>query len=150
MNEAEEKKQAGLHLYRGKLQSEIQPIVVEYKKRKKKKRTIEDKPEEKYSRGLEDIQRFEGNLLRLTKRSANALSKGLDTYERERKLSAKAKKDGAMENFVDNSAKAASTSMKEISEIPKDIAESLNVKSPRKRMRKSLHRTSKIIRLFRI
>jgi hypothetical protein len=150
MNGVEKKKQTALHLYRGNLQSEIRPIVLEYKKRKKKKKVMEDEPKEKYSRGLEDIQNFEGNLLRLTKRSANALSKGLDSYRRERKISTKAKRDGAIEDFVDNSAKAASTYMKEVSEIPMDIAESLNIKPVRKQMRKNLRRASKMIGLFRI
>lgn len=150
MNRAEKKKQTTLHLYRGRLQSDIEPILIKYKARKKKKRAIEDEPKEKYSRSLEDIQRFEGNLLRITKRSVNALSKGFDTYERERKVSTKAKKDGAIEDFVDNSAKAASTYIQEVSEIPIDIAEALSIEPGRKRLRKNLRRVSRIIRLFRM
>jgi hypothetical protein len=150
MNRVQKKEQTALRLHRGKLQSEMRQIVLEYKKGKKRKKVIEDEPKEKYSRDLEDIQQFEGNLLRLTKRSANALSKGLDTYERERKRSTKAKRDGAIEDFVDNSAKAANTYMKEVSEIPIDIAESLKIKPVRKRMRKNLRWAFGLIRLFRI
>ena len=151
MSEVEKKKPTALRHSLSTLQSEVRPIVLEYKERKKKKkRAIEDEKEEKYSKGLEDIQRLEGNILRVTKRSTNALSKGIDTYERERNLSAKEKKDGAIEDFVDNSAKAASTYMKEVSEMPVDIAEALNMKPYRKRARKSLRRASKVIRLFRI
>jgi hypothetical protein len=144
MREMEEQKRTAL-------QSEVQPIVLKYKDlKKRKKRAIEDKDEENDSRGLKDIQQMEGNILHITKRSVDALSKGLDTYEHERDISATEKKDGAIEDFVDNSAKAASTYMKEMSEIPIDIAESLNIKSYRKRARKTLRRVSKAIRLFRI
>ncbi len=151
MNEVEKKKLTVLSRARGALQSEVKPIVLEYNKRKKKKkRAINDEEEEKYSKGLEDIQQLEGNILRVTKRSTNALSKGIDTYEHERNISAKEKKDGVIEDFVDNSAKAVSASMKEVNELPIDIVESLNIKSNRKRARKNLRKISRVIRLFRI
>ncbi len=151
MNEVEKKKLSVLSDVSGSVPSEIRPIVLEYKEcKKKKKRVIEDEDEEKYSKGLKDIQQLEGNILRITKHSANVVSKGIDTYEHERKVSAKEKKDGALEDFVDNSAKSVSASMKEASEIPVDIAESFNMKPLGKRMRKNLRRASKIIHLFRI
>ena len=149
MSEVAKKKLTVLSHSGGTLQSEVRPIVLEYKERKKK-RVIDDEGEEQYSKGLKDVQRLEGNILRVTKRSTGALSKGIDTYERERNISAKEKRDGVIEDFVDNSAKAASVSMKEASEIPIDIAESLNIKPIRKRARKNLRRVSRIIRLFRI
>ncbi len=151
MSKAEKMKVRILRRSRGKLHSEVQPIVLEYKeRRKKKKKAVEDEEAEKYSEGLEDAQRLEGDLLRVARRSTKALSKGMDKYEQERNRSAKEKKDGAIEDFVDNSAKAASSYMKEASEIPVDIAESLGTKSYRKPVRKNLRRASKIIRLFRI
>jgi len=151
MNEVEKKKLTVVDDSHGRLPSEVQPIVWEYKERKKKKkRFIEDKNEEKYSKGLKDIQELEGSILRVTKRSANVVSKGIDTYEHERNISAKEKKDGVLEDFIDNSATAVSASMKEASEIPMDIAESLNMKPLGKGARKGLRRVSKIIRLFRI
>lgn len=150
MTETEKKKVLVLRRSNGKLQSNVQPIVIEYKDRKKKKRAVGDEDKEKYSEGLEDIQRMEGDVMRVAQRSAKAFSKGIDTYEQERKRSAKEKKDGAVEDFVHNSAKAASVYMKEASEIPVDIAESLNTEAYQKRLRQSLRQTSKIIRLFRI
>ena len=149
MSEVENKKVIVLRRTRGGLQSEVQPIVIEYKKRRKNKKADED-DEERYSEGLEDVQRLEGNLVRVTKRSAKAFSKGINTYESERNRSANEKKDGAIEDFVDNSAKAASAFMKEASEIPVDIAETLSARSYRKRTRKNLRRVSRTIRLFRI
>ncbi len=139
MSKAEKMKLRVLRRSRGKLHSEVQPIVLEYKeRRKKKKKAVEDEEAEKYSEGLEDAQRLEGDLLRVARRSTKALSKGMDKYEQERNRSAKEKKDGAIEDFVDNSAKAASAYMKEASEIPVDIAESLGTKSYRKPVRKNL------------
>ena len=149
MTASDEPKVKVLRRSRGKLEAEIKPIVLEYRKRRKQKAADEDE-QEQYSEGLEDIQQLEGNIMRLAKRSARVVSKGLDTYDQERQKSAKEKKDGAIEDFVHNTAKAASVSMKEASEIPMDIVESVNTKNYRKRLRASLRRTSKIIRLFRI
>jgi hypothetical protein len=148
MREAENRKVIVLRRTRSGLQSELRPIVIEYKKRRKG-RAVED-DDEKYSEGLEDVQRLEGNLVRVAKRSARAFSKGIDTYEQERDRSAKDKKDGALEDFVHNSAKAASASMKEASEIPVDLTEALGGRSYRRQARKSLRRVSRTIRLFRI
>lgn len=151
MSEAENRKVIVLQRTRSGLQSELRPIVINYKQRHKKKKTAEDdNGTERYSEGLEDVQRLEGNLVRVAKRSARAFSKGIDTYEQERDRSAKEKKDGALEDFVHNSAKAASASMKEASEIPVDFTESLSGRSYRKQARKSLRRLAGTIRLFRI
>jgi hypothetical protein len=150
MSESENPKVIVLRRTSGGLQAEIQPIVIDYKKRRRKNRRDEDDDEERYSEGLEDVQRLEGNLVRVAKRSAKVFSKGIDTYEQERNRSAKDKKDGAIEDFIDNSAKAASASMKEASEIPVDVAEALGGRSYRKQARKSLRRVSGTIRLFRI
>jgi len=150
MAESEKKKVLVMRRSGGKLQPGLQPIVLEYKERRKKTKAEGETEEVRYSDGLEDVQRMEGDVMRVAQRSARALSKSLDTYDQERKRSAKEKKDGAIEDFAHNSAKAASTYMKEISEIPMDIAESLDTSSYRKRLRDSLHQTSKVIRLFRI
>ena len=60
MSEAENKKVIVLRRTRDGLQSEIRPILIDYKKRRKKKRQASDNGEEKYSEGLEDVQRLEG------------------------------------------------------------------------------------------
>ena len=103
-----------------------------------------------YSEGLEDVQVLEGNMVHIAQRAAKAASKGIDTYEQERQRSAKEKTDGAIEDFFNNSAKATSAYLKEASDIPLDVVESMNTESYRKRLRKNLRRTSKLIRLFRI
>jgi hypothetical protein len=151
MSESKSDKPRVLRRTGGKLQSEMKPIVLEYKGRNKKK--SETKPEadqEKYTEGLEDVQVMEGNMIHIAQKAAKAASKGLDTYEHERQKSAKEKTDGAIEDFFNNSAKAVSASLKEASDIPIDVVESINTESYRKRLRKNLKRTSKFMRLFRI
>ena len=151
MSESKSDKPRVLRRTGGKLQAEMKPIILEYKGRKKKsKPQAEENGQAKYSEGLEDVQVLEGNMLRVAQRAAKAASKGIDTYEQERQRSAKEKTDGAIEDFFNNSAKATSAYLKEASEIPIDMVDAINTESYRKRLRKNLRRTSKLIRLFRI
>jgi hypothetical protein len=149
MTTSETKKVRVLHRSRGGLQPEVKPIVLEYKKEKKSDDGGTD-GKTKYSKGLKDIQTMEGDILRVSQKAAKAFSKGIDTYQHEREKSAEEKTDGAIEDFVHNSAKAMSASLKEASDIPIDIAESINTESYRKRLRKSLKDTSKVIGFWRI
>lgn len=153
MSESKSDKPRVLRRTGGKLQSEMKPIVLEYTGRKKRKEKSKPEAEEgqnMYSEGLEDVQVLEGNMVRIAQRAAKAASKGLDTYEQERQRSAKEKTDGAIEDFFNNSAKATSAYLKEASDIPVDVVESLNTEAYRKRMRRNLRRVSKFMRLFRI
>jgi hypothetical protein len=131
------------------LKPAVKPIVLEYKKEKKKTKP-EDKGKPKYSKGLEDIQTIEEDILRVSQRAAKAFSKGIDTYQSEREKSASEKTDGAIEDFIHNSAKAMSASMKEASDIPVDVAEALNRDTYRKRVRQNLKDASKAIDFWRI
>jgi len=150
MNDSQNDKPRVYRRIHGKLQADMKPIVLEYKGRKKKTETKAEDSQEEYSEGLEDIQVMEGDVVRVAQRFAKAASKGIDTYEKERQRSAKEKTDGAIEDFFNNSAKATSAYLKEASEIPVDVAESMNTESYRKRLRKNLRRSSRLIRLFRI
>lgn len=151
MTDSEQEQVRLLHRSDGELQPEVKPIVLNYRKgRKKKKASSADAGQVRYSRNLEDVQRMEGDFLRVSQKAAKALSKGIDTYERERQQSAKAKKDGAVEDFVYNSAKATSAYVKEASDIPIDMAESLSNSRMRKSLRKRLRRASKMIGVWRI
>lgn len=150
MSESKNNKPRVFHRIGGKLQTEIKPIVLDFKERKKKSKTALDEDQDQYSEGLEDIQILEGDVMRVAQRSIKALSKGIDTYEHERQKSAKEKTDGAIEDFLHNSAKATSAYLKEASEIPVDLSEAIDKSSYRKRLRKYLRRSSKLIRLFRI
>lgn len=136
------------------LKPEVKPIVLEYKRAKEEKESSTEgdaKSNKKYSKGLEDIQTLEDDMLRVTQKAAKAFSKGIDTYQAEREKSAEEKTDGAIEDFIHNSAKAMSASMKEASDIPVDIAESLSREtSARKQLRKALKETSKAIGFWRL
>jgi hypothetical protein len=151
MTTSETKKARILHRTSDGLQPGVKPIVLEYKKDKKSEgKASKGKP--KYSKNLEDIQTLEGDILRVSQKAAKAFSKGIDTYQNEREKSAEEKTDGAIEDFVHNSAKAMSASMKEASDIPVDIADSIttNTAPYRKRLRKSLKDASQMIGFWRI
>jgi len=150
MGESENIKPRLLRRTHGKLKPEIKPIVIEYEDRRTKQGGRTEKSKQKYSDGLEDVQVLEGNVVRVAQKAVKALSKGVDTYERERQQSAKEKTDGAIEDFFNNSAKATSTYLKEVSDIPVDLMESIDTSSYRKRLRRNLRRASRLIRLFRI
>lgn len=132
------------------LKPDVKPIVLEYKRDKEEKTTKDTKSKAKYSKGLEDIQNLESDVLRVSQKAAKALYKGIDTYQTEREKSAEEKTDGAIEDFVHNSAKAMSASLKEASDIPVDIAESISTDSYRKQLRKALKETSKAISFWRL
>ena len=148
MSEAEAENVGALRQTHGQLENDARPVVFEYKKRKKKKESRDTEGKERFTPGLENIQRVEGDLMRVTQKAVKALAKGIDTYEHERQRSSKEKKDGSIEDFVYNSAKAASASLKEASDIPVDMAESANRRSYQKRLRKSLRRVSRLLRMW--
>lgn len=151
MSEHEERKLMVLRRSRGRLHAQVEPIVLEYRERKRKKKgDVSVDEEENFSEDLADLQLLDRDMVRVARRSARALSKSIDTYDEERKRSAEEKRDGAVEDFAHNTAKAASAYLKEASEIPMDIAEALDTRSLRERRRKSLRQASRIIRLFRI
>ena len=129
----------------GELQPDMKPILLEYKKWKKKEKNKPKEGKAKYTRGLKDIQRMEGDSVHLVKTAARAISKGIDTYDQARQQSAKKKTNGAMRDFINNSAKATSAFLKESSDIPVDLAESISRLSMRKNLVKGLRRASKRI-----
>jgi hypothetical protein len=126
------------------------PIVIKYKKPKKKPAERANDGKAKYSPGLKDIQVFEGDFMKIAQKATRALAKGVDTYEQERQKSAKKKTDGAIDDFFYNSAKASSAYIKEVSDIPVDLLEAVNRTPIRKKLRKRMRRASKEIRLWRL
>jgi len=123
------------------------PIVLKYKKPKKKAQMLEAGAQ--YSPELEDVQRLGTQVLRVTRKTANAFVKGLETYERERMRSANEKKDGAIADFLYNAGKATSVYLKETSDIPVDVTESIRQSTYQKRLRKRMRRISKAVRNWR-
>jgi hypothetical protein len=131
------------HPSAGEPEPELQPIVLDYKKRAKKAKKKADEGKPRYSRGLADAQRLEGDAVGIAQTAARAFSKSIDTYAEERQRSAKKKTDGAIEDFIHNSAKATSTYLKESSNIPVDLADAVSRLSFRKKLRKSMRRAAK-------
>jgi hypothetical protein len=129
----------------------LKPIVLKYKKLKKKKQQADSQSgQPKYSRGLKDLQLLEGNVIRLTNKAVKAVSKGMEVYDRERQQSAREKTDGAIEDFIHNSAKATSAYLREASDLPIDLVETVSDLSYRDQLRKNLRRASRFIRTWRI
>ena len=74
----------------------------------------------------------------------------MEIYDRERQKSAREKTDGAIEDFIQNSAKATSAYLKEASDLPIDLVEAVSNLSYRDQVRKNLRRASRFIRTWRI
>ena len=127
----------------------VKPIVLKLKKNNKKsKKKDNGNGKVKYSRGLKDIQEFEGNLAVISKKATKALSRGMETYDHEREQSSREKKDGALEDYFHNTAKASSVALREVADLPLDIAEAINPVRYRKRLRRNLRLVSNYIRLW--
>jgi len=120
------------------------PIVLKLKKSKNKSRKY------RYSRGLRDIQKSEGNLARVVKKAARSASKGASEYDRQRRKSASKKRDGAVRDFLPNVGLAMSEALGEASDIPTDVSKMLNTKTSRRLLRRQLRMASDPIRLFRL
>jgi hypothetical protein len=136
---------------RGQLQPGLRPIVLEFVRVDESDDTEQDRERgEEYSEGLADIQQAEADLVRVARRATQAVAKGIDTYDQERRTSAQSKKDGAVEDFPHNSAKAMSAALKEASELPLDVADAITTKNYRKRLRHGLRRVSRSLRLYRL
>jgi hypothetical protein len=116
------------------------PIVLKLKKGKNRKY--------RYSRGLGDIQKAEGQLTRVTKKAAQSVSKGVSEYDRQRRKSAGKKRDGAVRDFIPNAGIAMSEALGEAADIPTDISKMLNTKSSRRMLRRRLRMASDAVRLF--
>jgi DNA topoisomerase VI subunit B len=127
----------------GSLRERGRPLVLDYKSKKKKKK-------KRYSDGLEDVQEFEAGISRAIRQAARAVAKGTDRYEKARRKSARKKKDGAIRDFVPNMGEALSESLREASDIPAEVADALNTKSTRRRVRRRIRDVSDALDVWRI
>jgi predicted nucleic acid-binding Zn-ribbon protein len=126
----------------GSLRDRGKPIVLEYKSKKKKKR--------RYSKGLEDVQEVEAGLSRAIRKATSAIAEGTATYDKARRKSARQKKDGAIRDFIPNMGEALSESLREASDIPADVADTLNTKSNRRRLRRRIRDVSDALDTWRL
>jgi hypothetical protein len=127
----------------GSLRDSGRPLVLEYKSKKKRKKR-------RYSDGLEDVQELEAAISRASRQITRAVAKGTDRYEKARKKSARKKKDGAIRDFIPNLGEALSESLREASDIPAEVSDSLNTKSTRRRVRRRIRDVSDALRVWRL
>jgi hypothetical protein len=124
-------------------QAEDKPIVLNLKKEKKKK------SKRRYSKGLEEVQEMERHLTRSMHRVARATEKGIASYRKRSQKSAEEKKDGAIKDFIPNSGRAISLTLKEISPLPDDLAKVMDTERNRRRLRRQLRALSRTLERWR-
>ena len=115
------------------------PIIINLKKKRKKKR--------RFSKGLEEIQAMERHLTRASHRIVRGAEKGIANYRRNSLRSAKKKRDGALRDLIPNSGIAMTHALKEVGAVPNDIAQALNTKPMRRRIRRQVRGLRRSLRL---
>lgn len=85
-----------------------------------------------YSKRFKLAQKSERKMTKATRRLAEAVVAGIETWERERDRSAGKGKDGAMRDSLENYAKAYGKAVRKASRVPEDLVEGLRVVLPKK------------------
>jgi hypothetical protein len=117
------------------------PVAVAPAAGKRKKR--------KYSKGLKEIQQFGRSMNKASARVARAVAKGMATYRKRSDKSALKKRDGALRDLTVNLAEGLGKTMRVLSGIPADLAKASNSPRARKRMRRQLRASSRLLRPLR-
>jgi hypothetical protein len=116
-------------------------LVIEVDRKRRKKR---------YSRGLRDLQTTNRGMARASRRLVRAVERGIGTYLKESNRSARKKRDGAVRYFGLNSADAFGRSLREMSDIPADLARTFDTRGWRRMTRRSLKASARLNRqMFR-
>jgi hypothetical protein len=115
------------------------PIFLKTKKKKKYR----------YSRGLKDIQITGRRMSKSSSRVARAMLKGMSSYRKASKKSARKKRDGAIRDFPLNAAKGFSKTLRSSSRFPFDMARAMNTQGSRRLMRIQIRSVSRMARLLR-
>jgi len=119
----------------------VGPIVVEVDRKRRKKR---------YSRGLRDLQTTNRGVARASRRLLRAVERGMSTYLKESDKSARKRRDGALRDFGLNSADAFGRGLRELSDIPRDLARTFDTRGWRRTSRRTRKATARMNRqLFR-
>jgi type IV secretory pathway VirB10-like protein len=106
------------------------PIVFRAVRRKKRR-----EGRKRYSRGTRQSQRFLFGLSRAAFRTANAMSKGLDTYTRRSEKSMRRKRDGMVKDFLRNTSRGFADAAEEFGRAPEEIAWRISTKNVRRTFR---------------
>jgi hypothetical protein len=121
---------------------DMRPIVINIKKKKKRKK--------RYSRGLKDLQQTGRGFTKLSSRLARSVYKGMERFRKASDKSASKKRDGALRDILLNMGKASSKSLRISSRIPLDLAKTMNQRSGRRIFRRQLSLMSRINRRLRM
>jgi hypothetical protein len=90
----------------------------------------------RYTRGSKGPQRLGLGLAKASRRTAEALASGLETFDRKSRKSAKKKRDGMLRDSVKNAARGLADSLKELRRAPRALAESVGTRRLWRRGRK--------------
>lgn len=93
------------------------------------------KKKKKYSRGLRDIQRFDRGLAKASRKINEAVAEGLNKYLKDSDKSARKRRDGAIQDALENWAAAMGKTVRRASKAPEILASTLNTRSSRKQFR---------------
>jgi hypothetical protein len=106
------------------------PVVFHAVRRKKRR-----EGRKRYSGGTRQSQRFLFGLSRAAFRTANAMSKGLDTYTRRSEKSMRRKRDGMVKDFLRNTSRGFADAAEELGRAPEEIAWRISTKTVRRTFR---------------
>lgn len=106
------------------------PVVIKLRDKKKKKRGSS-----KAARRLED---YEKRMAKSARRVSRGVKNGVDTYIDNRNRSERKRRDGALVDFCENTAKGIAKAISESSPILTDYTKALNTKQMRKQIRQFL------------
>ncbi len=104
------------------------PVVFNVKKRKKKGSSPA-------ARRLEDIEK---RVSKSVRRVSRGVKNGVDEYIDNRNRSERRRRDGALMDFCENTAKGTARAISESSSVLTDVAKACNTKRLRKQIRKAL------------
>jgi len=107
---------------------------------------VKRKKKRKYSRGLRDAQELGRTVSKASTRVARAVAKGMAEYRKLSEKSARKKRDGAIRDFAVNLADGLGKTIRGLSMVPSDLARGLNTKRARRRARRQLRFTSRVLR----
>jgi hypothetical protein len=113
-----------------------QPIIVDVKKKKKRR----------YTRGFRDIQKSGRGMTTVSSRLVRAVSKGFDEFRTANNKSSRKRRDGALRDFGINVAKGLGKSLRVSSRAPLGLARALNQRGARRGVRRSIRSMSRIAR----
>jgi hypothetical protein len=105
------------------------PVVIRLGKKKKKKGS---------SKAAKRLEYYEKQMSKSARRVSRGIKNGVDTYIDNRKRSERRRRDGAIVDFCENSAKGIARAISESSPVLSDYTKALNTKRMRKQIRQFL------------